>query len=105
MSPTNAVVTESVERRGDALGIQRLGRAVLGPLAEAIRVAPSANGHADLGALVEQGADLVEGHERLIFALGLRREQGRVGECRDDIVDAGGDGLVGESRRVISTSV
>lgn len=85
--PTDAVVAQVVECGGHVLSIRLAGRVGRAAGAEARCVAPAADGHANLGSLVEESADLVERHKRLVP--GARVEVDRARERGDDIVDAG----------------
>ena len=80
---TNAVVTQVLDGRSDRLR-ERLPRGLvfLGD-GESGGIAPTPDGHADLGAVVEQSAERREIHKRLVGLRGVGVEQLAFGKGGD----------------------
>lgn len=97
---TNTVVAQSLDRSSDILSICSTRLLRLGTSTEASRVSPSTNSHANLGALVEKGTDLVQWHEWLILL--AISEQGRSGKSCGDVGDTRSHGAIGQVLRVPS---
>lgn len=85
---TDTVVSEPGQSVCNIPGEPLASLVRLGSLAEASSVGPAADGHADLGALIEESADLAERLERLVLSSGLGSEEGRVGKSSDDVGNA-----------------
>lgn len=97
----DAVEAVSIHGGCNVAGVE--GSRLLGgqALAEALGVAPTSNSQADLGSIVEHGADVREVHEGGVGANGVRGEERRVGKGGDDMSDAGSQRLVGQDCGVI----
>lgn len=94
----------SIHDGGNVAGVQGAGLLGGEAQAEAFSVAPSSNGQAHLGTVVEHGPDVGQVHERGVGAHGVGGEDRRVGKSRDDMSDAGSQRLVGQNCRVVPVS-
>lgn len=72
----DAVETMSIHGGGDVVGVQSAGLIRGEAQAEALSVAPTSDGQANLGAVVEHGSDRGQVHERGVGAYGVGGEEG-----------------------------